>query len=624
MERRFTGLVFPILIAVLVWMLFFNKKDPQQPKVVLDPAASDPVVQKAIEAQPQHEFQPVDYVKHKFGELDDKGYQVVWSRYGAGVRSITLNDHYVSPDAAKKPELELADYYPIVPDYGPGPRDWKYGLVLEGRGMTRFAKAIDDGPNLQLWDAEEKDDTVVFSLDMEDGLVLEKVFSYEPDTRDLKLEIRLRRVSDRPAGAPTAPTEYGVRLRGVHLWNPYQERVFQNPAVAAGSYVAPDGTQLPNRWIPVAAGNQPLLPPPDAPMGSEFQFAGTTNRFFGGFLFPDPEDPAARAAVTGVGCRSWPPAERPVGDHFKIEAGSVPEVYLDLTLAVPKKKDATTSLHYRLYLGPKSSSVFAGDYAQFEVVMDGDLTTPCCCIPGLQSLARGIIWLLTGFYGLVGNWGVAIIMLTLVVRILLSPLNFNMQRTMRHHGAKMTKLKPEMDALQKRYKDDPKKLQQEMMKFNKEHKLLSAPLKGCLPIFVTMPIWFGLFTALRVMYELRGQGFVGYIDDLSKPDRLFQLGWDLGIVEIPYFNLLPILMVALWFYLQMGTPLPKDPQQRQMMVMMRFMPLIMGVVLFNYASGLMIYMCTSSVWGIVEQKVTKSILGPVNPDAAGPGTMPMM
>ena len=192
---------------------------------------------------------------------------------------------------------------------------------------------------------------------------------------------------------------------------------------------------------------------------------------------------------------------------------------------------------------------------------------------------------------------------------------------MRLHGEKMAKVKPQLDALNKRYKDDPKQLQAEMMKFNKEHKLLSAPLKGCLPMFLTMPIWFGLFTALRVMYELRGAPFVGYIQDLSRPDMLFEL----GIPLIPHFNLLPIIMVALWLYLQMGTPLPKDPQQRQMMVMMRFMPIMMGVMLYGYASGLMIYMCTSSLWGIVEQKVTKKILGPVNPDATGGmPSMPMV
>ncbi len=184
----------------------------------------------------------------------------------------------------------------------------------------------------------------------------------------------------------------------------------------------------------------------------------------------------------------------------------------------------------------------------------------------------------------------------------------------------MAVLKPQLDALQKKYKNDPKKLQGEMMKFNREHKLMSQPLKGCLPLLLTMPIWIGLFTALRVMYELRNQPLFGWVDDLSRSDQLFEL----GIPYIQHFNLLPLLMVALWWMLQRGQPLPKDPQQRQMAVMMRFMPLMFGVLLYNYAAGLMVYMITSSLWGIVEQRITKRILGPVSPEAAQAAPMPMM
>jgi len=302
--------------------------------------------------------------------------------------------------------------------------------------------------------------------------------------------------------------------------------------------------------------------------------------------------------------------------------------YYQLRLRVPEK-GKTESLRFRLYLGPKSTMVFAenpataAEYEPFGVIMDQDLKPACCfsmSIPGVRPLAKGLIWLLRRLQSGVGNWGVAIFFLTLLVRGCLSPLNFRMQKTMREFGAKMAVLKPQLDALQKKYKNDPKKLQGEMMKFNREHKLMTQPLKGCLPLLLTMPIWIGMFTALRVMYELRQQPLFGWVDDLSHSDRLFYL----GIPFVEYFNLLPLLMVSLWWVLQRGTPLPKDPQQRQMAVMMRFMPLLFGVLLYNYAAGLMVYMITSSLWGIVEQRVTKRILGPISPEAAQAGTMPMM
>jgi YidC/Oxa1 family membrane protein insertase len=129
-------------------------------------------------------------------------------------------------------------------------------------------------------------------------------------------------------------------------------------------------------------------------------------------------------------------------------------------------------------------------------------------------------------------------------------------------------------------------------------------------------VFLGLFTALRVASELRHQPFLGFIADLSQPDRLIELGWGF----LPYFNILPVVMVAAWFYLQAGTPLPSDPQQRQVMKIMRLMPILFGVFLFNYASGLMVYMITSSLWGIVEMRIVKKILGPVQPEA---GAVPM-
>ena len=163
MERRFTSFLLPVLIATMIYLLFFagNGSDPQRPAGVSDPAASDPAVVAAVQAQTQNKFDPdIATVTHTFGERDGRGYRVSWSRYGAGVRAITLNDHYVDPQAEAKAEKSLSDYYPIVPYYSArAVRDWGYGLVLEGRGTTRFPKAIDDGSKHQLWELAPKKDT---------------------------------------------------------------------------------------------------------------------------------------------------------------------------------------------------------------------------------------------------------------------------------------------------------------------------------------------------------------------------------------------------------------------------------------------------------------------------------
>ena len=153
--------------------------------------------------------------------------------------------------------------------------------------------------------------------------------------------------------------------------------------------------------------------------------------------------------------------------------------------------------------------------------------------------------------------------------------------------------------------------------FQREHKLM-PPLGGCLPIFLTMPIYIGLFTALRTAYDLRQQPFAGWIQDLSLPDALATIGfW-------PHqFNLLPLLWIALFLFMSLRQPLPTDPQQRSMQRMMRIMPLMMGVMFYGYAAGLLLYMVTSMCWSLVESAVIKKILGPVDPNVASMTPTPM-
>ena len=201
----------------------------------------------------------------------------------------------------------------------------------------------------------------------------------------------------------------------------------------------------------------------------------------------------------------------------------------------------------------------------------------------------------------------------MLVRGAMFPLNFKMQKSMRAYGAKMSKLKPQMDAMKKKYADDQKAYQQAMMAFNRENKVM-PPVGGCLPIFLTMPIYIGLFTALRTAYDLRHQSFVSWIDDLSRSDALFQLGfWPND------FNLLPLLWIVLLVFQMSRQPLPTDPQQRQTQKIMRFMPMMFGVMLYSYASALLLYMVTSMLWSLVESAIVKKILGPADPNA---GMMP--
>ena len=199
-------------------------------------------------------------------------------------------------------------------------------------------------------------------------------------------------------------------------------------------------------------------------------FAGSTNRFFGAFLHPLNVD--SRAVLVRVSADTVP--ARPDPDS-NTAANTVTRALYTLSLPIPARS-AETKVSFGLYLGPKSYHVFEelADPARFAPILDVDLTAPCCVVevPGGRLMAKILLTLLGWFHGVIGNWGFAIIMLTILVRGLLAPLNFHMQKSMRAYGARMAVLKPKLEALKCKYGDDQKAYQQAMVAFQREHKMI--------------------------------------------------------------------------------------------------------------------------------------------------------
>jgi len=282
---------------------------------------------------------------------------------------------------------------------------------------------------------------------------------------------------------------------------------------------------------------------------------------------------------------------------------------------------------FLVYLGFKDPAAFGKEpYRQFLPILD--VTDASTCGMGfiVRPIASILLLALKGLYTVLGNFGFAIIVLTLLVKVFMFPLTKRQQVSMAKYQEKMQKYKPELDKIREKYKNNKQKMQQETMKFMKEHGVNPIPLGGCLPLFVTMPIFLGLFFVLRTAPELRQADFILWIHDLSRPDRLIgpdRFHFQLPCVPISGLNILPILMTAAWFLQQRMMPKPQDPQQRQTQQMMLFMPIMFGFMLYNFAAGLSLYWLTNSVLGIVEQKIIRKALhlGPagVQPAPARPG-----
>jgi len=259
--------------------------------------------------------------------------------------------------------------------------------------------------------------------------------------------------------------------------------------------------------------------------------------------------------------------------------------------ALPLGDAGRGRVRYRLYAGPNSRPALGR--LDIEETVDFGF---------FGLLGRGLMWLLKMFQGLVGNWGVAIMLLTFSVRALLLPISFRTQVGMQRYQKKIQKIKPILEELEKRYPNNPQKMNQERMRVMREHGV-GFPL-GCLTMFLQIPIWFALFQALRVEFSLRHAEFL-WAADLSMPDRVMELPFWPG-----YLNLFPILMLVLWVAQQKLAPTPgsNDPQMAMQMKMMRFMPYMFFIMLYRYASALSIYMCVSSMWTIFESRYVRKTI----------------
>mgnify|MGYP003694356485 CR=1 FL=1 len=234
------------------------------------------------------------------------------------------------------------------------------------------------------------------------------------------------------------------------------------------------------------------------------------------------------------------------------------------------------------------------------------------------------------FAGFTHNWGVAIILFTLCIRLALFPFTRRSQAAMAELGKKQAAIKPQIDELTKRYKDNPKKLNEERFRIYRENKVpLAPPLMGCLPLFLNIPIFVGFFSALRTLYDLRQEPFFLWVKDLSRPDELiaFSGSFHLPLVgEVKGLNVLPLIMMSMWvitqIVMQRNMPRPSDPQQAQVQKFAMVLSTVFGLTLYNYASGLSLYAITSSTITVLEQTVIRKYFPPATartPTSAPPG-----
>ncbi len=278
---------------------------------------------------------------------------------------------------------------------------------------------------------------------------------------------------------------------------------------------------------------------------------------------------------------AWIPAAQDANSYSTsvINADTAQPVYLiravGPSISVAPGQSLTTAS--RLYIGPKLQGTLD------QVAPGLDLTTN---YGWLTVVAQPLHWLLSQLHSISGNWGVAIILLVLLLKGALWKLTSAQFRS----GAKMRKLQPRVNALKERYGDDKMKMQQAMMELYKKEKV--NPMSGCLPVLITMPVFFGLYRVLMESVELRHSPFFGWIHDLSAPD--------------PFF-VLPVIYILVMLATQFLTPAAAgmDPAQQKMM---KVMPVVFGFMFLFFPAGLVLYWVINGLTSLTQQwLITRSV-----------------
>jgi len=303
-------------------------------------------------------------------------------------------------------------------------------------------------------------------------------------------------------------------------------------------------------------------------------WASVKNQFFTGVLTPK---------VAGAGIHAKPVKLSVLDDNGVEAVGITGSIVFDLENL---QAGSASDLQMQYYVGPKEYARLSKLEKREDLVMQFGF---------FGFFSKPLLYVLIWIKSMVGSYGLAIVLMTIVIRLMLWPLTSKAA----HSAKKMAKIQAPMQELKEKYKDNPEKLQKETLKLFRENKV--NPAAGCLPIFVQIPIFLGFFYMLRTASELRFEEFL-WIRDLSQPSLITTIG------GFP-FRLLPILMGVTMFFQMRMTPSTMDNMQKKIF---QFLPFIFLGICYNFASGLVLYWTVSNCLSILQQFLTNRSKDPVS------------
>jgi YidC/Oxa1 family membrane protein insertase len=392
-------------------------------------------------------------------------------------------------------------------------------------------------------DASRETKAVAFAWTSPDGITIVKTYTFVPGTYEVGLEVKVRNLSSNPLQDRLA-----VTLRNRIEASKGSSYTFHGPAVLMDGgleEVKPDKIKDGEKRSGVIA------------------WAAFEDHYFATALIPEK---AAKATLRLA-----------VGPNEVVET-----TYEDAADSVAPKTERT--YRYRLYFGPKSLQGLRQVGSGFDRLVD---------FGWFDIIAKPLLYVMNAIYRVIPNYGIAIIVITIIVKLLFWPLSTKSYKSM----SQMKRLQPKMAEIREKYKHDKRMLNQEMMNLYKLYKV--NPMGGCLPMVLQIPVFFAFYKMLLQSIELRHAPFFLWINDLSAPDRLFHFSMKIPLMTPPYgIPVMTLIMGASMFLQQKMSPPPGDPAQAKMMM---FMPIFFTFMFINFPSGLVLYWLVNNILSMAQQ-----------------------
>ena len=525
-KRAFIAVGLSIAVFYIFSMLFSPEKKTVEPTSAQKAAPTaaaitdKPLQQVAPQSPPVTAVQSLPTtVAPKEIRVETDLYAAVFTSRGGGLKSLTLKNYRENNSSSAKQVTLGSDTDPNIPSFT---------SRTTGIAFPEGAVFTTDVDGIKLNNNESKQ--LTFNYISGQGYTVRKVYTFTSGLYGIKLETQVFNNSASPLiGA----------FQHVMTYPPEPKIKDDNRFEAAGAYLFSDNSLQSDKIKDVASATKRY--------DKTIEWAGFADKYFLNSILSEKNSIAS------------------------VEQKKNPAGFFESVISSPQftvNPGQSVAFTYRLFVGPKDIDILKAQGNQLEKSLD---------LGWFTVIANPLLYTLKFFYKYVGNYGIAIIIITIILKILFFPLTHKSYKSMKG----MQKIQPEMTKLREKFKDDRDSMNKAVMELYREHKV--NPMGGCLPMIVQIPVFFALYKSLMFSIELRHAPFYLWITDLADKD--------------PYY-VTPVIMGVTMFIQQKMTPSQMEPLQQKMMLAL---PVVFTFMFLSFPSGLVLYWLVNNVLTIGQQ-----------------------